>query len=77
MPGFALNGDAARLLNLLDSVPGQARVVDDLTAGVLLEQHFSQQADKVIALNEPTIGIEEEAAIEVTVPGQAHVALIG
>jgi hypothetical protein len=37
---------------MLDGVPGQARVVDDLRAGLSRQQGLRQQADQVIALDE-------------------------
>jgi hypothetical protein len=72
--GLALDGDAAGGFDLLDGVPGQAWVVDDLAAGVRLEEHFGEQADQVVAFDEAAFGVEEEAAVEVAVPGDAQVA---
>lgn len=74
--GLGLDGDAARLSDLVDGVPGEAGVVDDLCAGLTLEHHLGEQADEVIAFDEAAVGVEEEAAVEVAVPGQGEVAVV-
>ena len=50
--------------------------MDDLLARIACEQGLSQQADQVIALDEAAAGIEEEAAVEVAVPGDAEVGAV-
>ena len=45
----------------------------DARAGLALQEHLGQQADEVVALDEPALLIEEEAAVVVPVPGQADV----
>lgn len=74
--GLRLDGDAARLRDLVDGVPGEAGVVDDLGAGLTLEHHLGEQADEVIALDEASVGVEEETAVEVAVPGNGEVAAV-
>ena len=74
--GLALDRNAARSFDLLNGVPSQAWVVDDLAAWVLFQEHFGQQADQVVTLDEATLVVEEEAAVEVAVPGDTHVGAV-
>ncbi|KAG0940006.1 hypothetical protein G6F31_015220 [Rhizopus arrhizus] len=76
MAGLAHDRHATSLLHLLDGVPGQARVMDDLAARLAREQRGGQQADQVVALDEVAIGVEEEAAVEVAIPGDAEVGTV-
>lgn len=71
--GFALNSLAGILCAYVDGVPSQARVMDDLGAWFLLEEAFGKQADDVVALDEFAAFIEEEAAVEIAIPGDTHV----
>ena len=41
--------------------------------GFLLQEHLGQQTDQVVALDERAVLVEEEAAVEVAVPGEADV----
>ena len=54
-------------------VPDDARVVHDRRAAVLLEERAREQADDVVAVDEPPFLVEEEAAVEVAVEGDAEV----
>ena len=76
MAGLALDRLAAVLLADVDGVPGQPRVVDDPGARVLLQEGFGEQTDDVVALDEFTVLVEQEAAVEVAVPGDAHVGVV-
>ena len=73
MSGTALHRLAAEPPDDVDGVPGQARVVDDARAGVTLQERLGQQPDQVIALDEAAVLVEEEAAVEIAIPGQADV----
>ena len=73
MTRLALHRTAAGPLDDLDRVPGQARIVDDRSAGATLEQRLGQQADQVIPLDEAPRLVKEEAAVEIAVPGDADV----
>ena len=74
--GLALHRLAAVLLDDLQRVPGQARVVDDAPTREALEEHRRQQADDVVALDEGALLVEEEATVEVAVEGDADVRLL-
>ena len=52
----------------IDGVPGQTRIADDRGTGLPC-----QQADNVIALDEITVLVEQETAIEVALPGHAEI----
>ncbi|VTP71101.1 Uncharacterised protein [Leclercia adecarboxylata] len=47
--------------------------MNDARARVFLEEGFCQQADNVIALDKLPFFIEQEAAVEIAVKGNAHV----
>lgn len=47
--------------------------MDDLAPRLLLEQGRGEQADDVVALDEAAVLVEQEAAIEIAVPGHAEV----
>ena len=65
-------------LDDLDGVPGEARIVHDLAAARLAaQQHRGQQPDDVIALDEAALLIEEEAAVEIPVPGEPEIRAVG
>ncbi len=74
--GFAQHRHAARRCDLLDGVPGQARVVDDFRARPPRQQSFRQQADQVIAFDKAAAGVEEETAVEIAVPGQSQIRAV-
>ncbi len=46
-------------------------------AGLALQEHLREQADHVVALDERALLVEEEAAIEVAVPGEPDVGPLG
>src|SRR5690554_6564732 len=71
--GFALDGLPAHGLADCDSVPGEARIVNDRGAGMLLQKALRQQPDDIIALNEGTTFIKKEASIKITIPGNCQI----
>ena len=73
MAGFVLDRHAAGGANHIQRIPGQPGVVDDLGAGMPDQQGFRQQPNQIITLDETTRFIEEETAVEITVPGQPQV----
>ena len=71
--GLAHDRHAAKALHGVDGVPGEPRVVDDARAGLFDEECLGQQADDVVALDERALRVVEEAAVVVTIPGDAHI----
>ncbi len=69
MAGFALYRLATVLRNQFDRIPGQARIIDNTFAGILLQQLRPQQSDNVIAFDIAAVMIEQKAAVKITVPG--------
>ncbi len=70
--GFAFDGFAPSRLNEVEGVPGQAGVVDDFAAAGFAQELVGEQTNNVIALDKTTVFVEEEAAVVVAVPGNAH-----
>ncbi len=70
---LALDRLAARGGDDVERVPGQPGIVHDRAAGMFFEERLGQQADDVVALDEPAGLVEEKAAVEVAVPGDADV----
>ena len=64
---------SARLLHQLYGVPDQARVMYDGCAGRPTQRLLRQKAYQIVALDEVPALVEEEAAIEIAVPGKAEV----
>ena len=60
-------------LDQFDGIPGQARIVHDAFAGILLQQLHAEQADQVVTLDKATVVIEQKATIEVAIPGNAEI----
>ncbi|CCK15078.1 conserved hypothetical protein [Cronobacter universalis NCTC 9529] len=73
MTGFRHDRRAARALHHVNGVPGQTRIVNDLRAGVFFEERFGQQTDNVVALDKLPGFVEQEAAVEIAVKGDAHI----
>ena len=73
---FALDGLAAMLSRHVLGVPDQTRIVHHAFAGVLLEHLRGEQADDVVTLDETTVLVEQETAVEVAVPGDAEVGSV-
>ena len=59
-----------------DGVPGQARIVHHFAAGLAAQQYRGQQSDNVVALDEAALLIEQKAAVEVPVPGDAEIGAV-
>src|SRR5665811_2563295 len=57
-------------------VPHQSWIVDDRPSRVASQGLLGQQTHQVVALDELTAFVEEEAAVEVAVPGKAQVCLV-
>jgi hypothetical protein len=45
-------------------------------AGILSQELGSKQADNIIPLDKATVMVEEETAIEITVPGNAKIGFV-
>src|SRR5690606_24198331 len=71
--GLALHRLAAGLLDEIDRAPGEARVVNDRLARMLLEEAHREEPDDVVALDEDAVLVEEEATVEVAVPRKAEI----
>ncbi len=76
MAGLRQHRVAAAGLDHLDRVPGQARIVHHPAARLAAQQHRGQQADDVVTLDEPAVLVEEKAAVEVAVPGDAEIRAV-
>src|SRR6202012_5998063 len=63
----------AVLLDNFDSIPSQAGIMHDPAAGLPAQQSRGQQADDVVALDEPALLIEQKTTIEIPVPSDAKV----
>ena len=50
--------------------------MDNLRPRILLQKRLRQQADNVVALNELTFFIEQEAAVKITVEGNPHIRTV-
>ncbi len=50
--------------------------MDNFRPRILLQKRFRQQADNVVALNELTFFIEQEAAVKITVEGNPHIRAV-
>lgn len=75
-PLLHCTGTPCGLFDHVHGVPDQARVVHDLAAGVARQDCLGQQADQVVALDEAAGVVEEEAAVEVAVPGNAEIGTV-
>ena len=75
-PDFDSTATPPLRLDHFDGVPGQARIVHHFAAGLAAQQHRGQQADDVVALDEAAVLIEQEAAVEVAVPGDAEIRAV-
>ena len=73
MTRLALHSPAAACFDNLNGVPHKTRVVDNGLTGLGSQNALRQQADDVVALYESTIFVEEEAAIEIAVPGDTQI----
>ena len=69
---LAFDGFAASGFDQIQGVPGQAGIVNDFAATGLAQELVRQQADDVVAFDEAAGFVEEEAAVVVAVPGNAH-----
>ncbi len=74
-----LDSTAAPPLDLTISMVFQVkrRVVHDFAAGLAAQQYRGQQPDDVVALDEAALLIEQKAAVEVPVPGDAEIRAVG
>ena len=75
--GLALHRTATEGLHQVHRVPGQAWIVHDGGPRILQQERHRQQAHQVVALDKLAALIEEKAAIEVAIPGDAHVGAVG
>src|SRR6187402_2476642 len=76
MTGFGLHGDASKLLHHCFGVPDETRIMNDLAAGMFDEERFGQQADDVITFDKSALFVKKEAAIEITIPRNAHIRIV-
>ena len=77
VPGAGLHGAAARLCDDILRVPDDPRVVDDGCARVFGQERLGQKPDQIFAVDEGAGVVEEEATIEVAIPGNAEVSACG
>jgi len=77
VPGAGLHGAAARLCDDILRVPDNPGVVDDRCARVFGQKGLSQEPDHIFAVNKGAGVVEEEAAVEVAVPGHTEVSAGG
>ena len=55
---------------------GKARVMDNFFMGICFKERTCEHAHNIIALNKASVGIIEEAAVKITVPGNAEIRLV-
>ena len=77
MPSLTLYRMTAIFLRNLDGIPSQARIVNDLRAGLFLKETLGEKPNNIITLDEGRALIEEEAAIEIPIPGDADIGPVG
>ena len=71
--GLALHRFAPQGLDDIDGVPHQPGVVHHPPGSLQLEEGRRQQPHHVVALDKIPVLVKEEAAVEIAVPGDAHV----
>jgi hypothetical protein len=71
-----LDGLTAQFGDDLLRGPDDAGVMDDLLARFLGEEGLRQQAHHVFARDEAALVVEEEAAVEIAVPGDADIRAV-
>ncbi len=77
MTGLGLHRRATQSRHDIDGIPGQTRIVNDALPGMLEQKRFGQETNDVIALDELTGLVEQEAAVEIPVPGHPQVGTMG
>ena len=70
---FRLHRAAAELFRDLFRIPKAPRIVDDGLAGIFFKKIPCQQPYHVVAFHKAALVIDEEAPVEITVPGDAHI----
>ncbi len=75
-PLFDTTGIPPAASHHLLGVPDKTRIVDDVRSRVPLERLLGQQTHKVVALYEIATLVEEEATIEITIPGYAEIGAV-
>jgi len=56
---------------------GQARVVNDLRPGIPGQEGLGEQADDIVSLDELPLLVEQEAAVEIAIPGNTQRGAVG
>ncbi len=70
MPGLAQHRHTAPAAHDVQSIPGEARIVDDAGARLDFQKGFRQQTHEVVAFDELPVLVKEEAAVVIAVPRQ-------
>ncbi len=73
MPGFTQHRLTTALARDVLGIPCEPGVVNDRLRSQTRQKGLSQKPYDVIALNESSIAIEEEAAIKITIPGNSEI----
>ncbi len=73
MAGFTLHGFTTISFNNSLGIPDQSRVMDDLAAGIPLQEGLGEQAYYVVALDKTTFFIKEKTAVKIAVPGNGYI----
>jgi len=63
-------------LDDIERIPGHAWIMNDLAAGILLENTLGQQPDNVITLDERAILIEQKTTIKIPIPGNTQIGIM-
>ena len=76
MTSLALNGPPAHGFANFPGIPDQTRIMDDGRTRLFGQETLRQQSDNVIPLNKITGFIKKEAAIKITIPGNAKIGIV-
>ncbi len=68
-----VGGLAAVAAHDIQGVPRHARIVHDACTGLTLKERLGKEPDEIIAVDEAALGIEEEAAVIVAIPGKPEI----
>src|SRR5690606_14067723 len=67
---------AAHAFHDVDGVPGEAGIVEDRAARLLLQHALGDEADQIIAFDEAPLVVIEEATVEIAVPGDRQIGAV-
>ena len=74
--GFAFNCRTACVLDDIFGIPIHTWVVNNFVVAVFVQKCLSQQTNNVIPFDKITVGIEQEAAVKITVPRNTKVSAV-